>query len=178
MRNGTRTVLITAALAGLLASAFAEPTGLNATVVKFCKEHMGKTVGNGECASLVSEAFKTAGAKPHYLFKEAPNPTDYVWGELVYTLESKAGILEEKRASVMSLQAGDILQLRDVRFVGKTGFMTYPHHTSVVLDVNEKAKTLTVLEQNVNGKRYVMEATYHLGDLKAGWIRAYRPVAR
>ena len=55
--------------------------------------------------------------------------------------------------------------------------MTYPHHTAVILNVAEGGKVLKVLEQNINGKRFVMESTYRINDLKSGSFRVYRPVA-
>ena len=74
MRHGRRMVVTATTVVGLAAVALGQAGGLNGPVLKFCKDHLGKTVGNGECPALVSEAFKSAGAKPTYLFKETPNP--------------------------------------------------------------------------------------------------------
>jgi hypothetical protein len=78
----------------------------------------------------------------------------------------------------MSVKPGDVIQLRDARFEGKNYFMTYPHHSAIVLYVKEGGKVLTVFEQNVNGKKIVTEKTYRLNDLKTGWVRVYRPAQK
>jgi len=60
---------------------------LREKVVKFCKEHKGQMVGDGECGTLAQAALKEAGAKPVNEFAEGPGPGDFAWGELVFVLE-------------------------------------------------------------------------------------------
>jgi hypothetical protein len=135
-------------------------------------------VGSGECSDLATEALKYAAAIPHKNYKPSPGEGDYVWGTLVYTVEANS-VTDVKNQKI---QPGDILQLRDVRFEGKdlrghkTYYATYAHHTAVVVGV--EGDMLKVLEQNVGGKKIVVEAPYRLSDLKTGWVRVYRPIFR
>ncbi len=151
-------------------------------MVKFCKAKLCKTVGDGECTGLVTEALVAAGAKTSRDFKDSPNEGDYVWGEPVYRLEVKAGQRTEEAAKGRKVRPGDVVQFRDAKFAGRTagGFYTTssPHHTAVVVGVQNGGRTLVVLHQNSNGKRVVTQQAYHLADLKEGWVRVYRPVEK
>jgi len=113
---------------------------LNAKVVKYCRENIGKKVANGQCASLAVEALKYAGAK---LFPQRDSQGDYVWGREI--------------ESFRDALPGDILQFRDTVFKGKrslpgnrtlTWNESYAHHTAVIVDVKERGKIVTVLHQN------------------------------
>lgn len=149
---------------------------LNAKVVAFAKEHIGKKVGDGECTTLALQALGAAGAK-----KRPKNPGDgnYVWGR---TVESFREALP-----------GDIVQFRDVTFQGKrfvtrrswvTWKLEYGHHTAIVAEVRERGRVVVLLHQNVGAadddpetKRVVSETTVRPGSLQKGgklWI--YRPV--
>jgi hypothetical protein len=55
--------------------------------------------------------------------------------------------------------------------------MTFSHHTAVVATV-QPGGVVKVYQQNFNGKREVGEATLATNDIKEGWIRAYRGVAK
>lgn len=184
MANSTRTLILATALLGLVSSAVAQPTTMNDKVVKFCKDKLGKKVGDGECYDLAAAALKYAGAKPQTEFKDSPNTGDYVWGKLVYALEIKDGSQKETKFPKISIQPGDVIQFGDAKFEGKNlrGFQNYstifPHHSAVVLDMKKGGNVLTALEQNVNGKRIVTENAYRLTDLRTGWVRVYRPVAK
>lgn len=181
MTTPARTLILIAILTGSISPAVAQTT--SDKVVKFCKGHLGKKVGEGECANLAEAAFQDAGARPRTRFKEFPDRGDYVWGEFVYALEIKDDAKQETKAPKKSIQPGDVIQFRDAKFEGKKlrGFdnyhATYPHHTAVVLALKKEHNVITVLEQNVGGKRLVIESTYRLTDLKAGWLRIYRPVS-
>ncbi len=169
-------------LFGLCSSVFLADE-LSDKIVKFCKDNVGQQVGGGECTHLAEAAMKDAGAKPRTSFPDAPGKDDYVWGEEVFVLnKTKDASAAEKKGTGSGIKPGDVLQMRDVRFEGKKGngtyFVTCPHHTAVVVDVQMQGKVLIVLEQNVGGKRMVVKSTYRLGDLKEGWIRAYRPAAQ
>ena len=185
MTNIARTLILIAALLGLASAASAEPPTLNEKVVKFCKDKMGEKVGGGECAHLAEAALQYAGAKPRPAFKDYPKEGDYVWGKLAYTLEIKDDSQKETTVPKTSVEPGDIIQFRNARFEGKnlrggggTYFITCGHHTSIVVNVKKEDNILTVLEQNVGGKKIVVESTYRLSDLKTGWLRIYRPVPK
>ena len=184
MTNSTRTLLLAAALLGLVTSALAQTATLNGKVVKFCKNNLGKEVGSGECYDLAAAALQYADAKPQNGSEDSPNAGDYVWGKLVYALETTDGSQKETKVPKMSVQPGDVIQFRDAKFEGKNlrGFETYftifPHHTAVVSEVGKADEVLTALEQNVNDKRVVTANAYRLSDLKTGWVRVYRPVPK
>src|SRR5437867_4231472 len=105
-------------------------------IVDFARKNVGKQVGDGECATLVAEAFKEAGAKPHGSYKDSPNEGDYVWGELVYGLEITRSLRTESTPIGTFVKPGDVIQYRDAKFAGKSPSGTYkseaPHHTAVV----------------------------------------------
>lgn len=178
MLNVAHTLLLAIFLLGQVSFAAAQPAKQDDSIVKFCKDNVGKKVGRGECTDLVEEALKAAGAKPSAAFKPSPGKDDYVWGSLVYVLEIKDDTRQEKKVPQLSVRPGDVIQFRNAKFQGKNYFVTCVHHTAVVLEVKEQDKVWIVLEQNVNGKKSVMERTYHLDDLKTGWIRVYRPLAK
>lgn len=140
-------------------------------MVAFCQENLDKTVGNGECAGLATQALKAAGAKTRN-GPDFPDKGDYVWGKQVYLLEATpSGHKEEGKLG--DVRPGDIMQYRDVKFGEKGQFV---HHTAVVAEVDEKEKTIRVYQQNAGGKRFVTEGKPHLKALNGGWIRIYRPV--
>ena len=115
-------------------------------MLRFCREQVGKQVGNGQCAILIVEALRAAGAETR--FKDTPGSGDYVWGEFVCKLEVKngaqtlevgdAGRSKDKRRRT-DVRPGDIIQFRDAEFQGSEirpeGRYTYrasrPHHTAV-----------------------------------------------
>jgi hypothetical protein len=179
----TRTLLVITTLIASVRPVLADEM-LNDKIVKFCKDRLGKKVGSGECFDLADLALKQAGAKPQSKFKDAPKAGDYVWGKLIYTLEIQDKAPKETKVAKMEIQPGDVLQMRDAAFEGKDlrGFenysTSYPHHTAVVVAVDKDSHVLTILEQNYGGKRTVLENPYRLSDLKAGWVRVYRPVPR
>jgi hypothetical protein len=154
---------------------------LNAAVLGFARERVGKKVGDGECTALARAALRAAGARSR--FGPYGPDADFAWGLLVATLTPRdhpaAGILP-----------GDVVQFRDARFVTRTRTRTatrtktrtYPHHTAIVAAVAGRA--VTVLHQNVGldgwtdaQKKVVQEETLRLDDLRQGTLWVYRPVA-
>jgi hypothetical protein len=166
-----------------LAAAAAPPRSLNEKVLEFCKQNLGRQVGDGECYALAAEALKAAGARPQPTFKDNPGPNDYVWGKLVWVLEATNGTQTEKATAGLSVQPGDVVQFRDTKFSGPLpgggGYTSLAvRHTAVVAEFRAGSKELVVLHQNWNGNRTVHEQTLLLPDLKDGWLRVYRPVPR
>jgi hypothetical protein len=140
-------------------------------VTGFCKEHMNKTVGSGECAALAFQALKAAGAKTRG-GPDHPAKGDYVWGRQIYMVEATAdGPRETGR--FQEVRPGDIMRFRDVKFGATGGFH---HHTAVVAEVDEAAGKIKTFQQNIGGKRFVMEGHPNLKLLAQGWIRFYRPI--
>jgi len=149
----------------------AKAPALNRAVLRFARDHAGKQVGDGECATLPIEAIKKAGGKLRWDKDGEP-----IWGKLLATLKPGA-------VATDNILPGDILQLADVRFEGKSKFgpffQTAPHHTSIVSKV-EKGR-LYVLHQNWGAKektRPVVGSVFLLEHLTRGTIRVYRPAPR
>jgi hypothetical protein len=149
---------------------------LREKVVKFCKEHRGQTVGDGECGTLAQAALREAGARPVNEFAENPGPGDYAWGELVFTLEV-AGGKPKKDPTDARAKPGDVIQYRDAAFRKGGGIAVFPHHTAIVAEVKPNGD-LVVYEQNNLGKKEVTPGTLSPASLAGGWIRVYRPVAK
>ena len=149
-------------------------------VVAFCLEHKGEQVGDGECATLANQALRSAGAKGRG--NDFPNKGDYTWGTRVFTIEGQGESAAKTEGKSFDIKAGDIIQLRNVKFKGRrpggTYSMSFEHHTAVVAGVEDGGQTVHIFHQNFGGKKIVMNATYKLGDLKEGWLRFYRPVLK
>ena len=56
--------------------------------------------------------------------------------------------------------------------------LTFEHHTAIVSAVENDGKLVKIYHQNFGGKKVVMEGSLTLDDLKAGWIRVYRPIPK
>ncbi len=162
---------------------------LNEKLIRYCRDKLGQTVGDGQCSSLALGGLMAGGGQ--FRFRESPSSGDYVWGSLVCRLEAANGKQDleigeagkkpegQKGADV---KPGDIIQFRDVEFHGRTSRvifeMTYPHHTAVIESISPDGSTCKVFEQNVNGKPTVAITNLPLSSLTRGWLRVYRPVAR
>jgi hypothetical protein len=162
--------------AGVIAKEDAAAAELAQKVVKFCKENLGKKIGDGECGTLAVEATKAAGAKPFHEYKENPGAQDYVWGELVFVFEFEAGKRKRDPADAKA-RPGDVIQYRDTTFRSSRGIYLFPHHTAVIAEVKANGD-LVVYEQNMQGKKEVTQGTLRPNELASGWIRVYRPVAK
>jgi hypothetical protein len=149
---------------------------LREKVVKFCKDKLGQQVGDGECGTLAQEAIKEAGGKAVNLFTESPGPGDYVWGELVFTLEMKDGKRKREPTTAVA-KPGDVIQYRDVVLRSSRGIYLMVHHTAIVAEVKSSGEML-VFEQNMQGKKEVTKGTLRPTELAGGWVRVYRPVAK
>jgi len=178
---------VSASLYSLLSAA--SRGSLNQSIVQFCRSRIGRRVGDGECATLVTEAFQAIGARrypPH-----GPD-ADYVWGKSVYGLQVSGGLnIEDGVAGSGGAQPGDIIQFRNATFKGqqvnadgsrRSWSSRYPHHTAVIASVN--GGRWTVYHQNVgpsgkseDAKRIVQIGRINLRELDSGWLKVYRPVS-
>lgn len=121
-------------------------------IAAFCKNNMGKQVGNGECWTLADEAFKASGA-------ERPAGQSRVWGRLVDF---------EKEP----IEPGDVVEFlaAQISGYGTTG----PNHTAVVVKGGRRGQC-TVAEQNWGGVKKVRETSLDLRGLVSGQVMVYRP---
>jgi hypothetical protein len=145
-------------------------------VVKFCKQHKGETIGDGECGTLAQAAIREAGGKPVNEFAEFPGPGDYAWGELVFALEVSGGKRKKEPADAKA-KPGDVIQYRDAAFRKGGGIAIFPHHTAIVVEVKSNGD-MVVYEQNNMGRKEVTQGTLSPASMAGGWIRVYRPVAK
>jgi hypothetical protein len=149
---------------------------LGEKVVAYCQEHKGQKVGDGQCAVLASHALHAAGARGEG--KDHPKKGDYTWGKLALLVE-ESGDRVQSDGAFKDIQPGDIIQLRDVKFVhhkGRAIFTSfYGHHTAVVEKIEEDPTIIHVFQQNSGGHKYVTTATFRLNELKEGWMRFYHP---
>jgi hypothetical protein len=150
---------------------------MEAKVVEFCVKRKGEQVGDGLCAAMAVAALKQAGFKQRGM--DHPNPDDYTWGKLIFTLTAQLGA-PKATGQYGNIAPGYVVQFREARFVGTVGLkkttMTYPHHTAIVEKVDRGGKVLHILHQNVDGKKTVVSSTLVLNNLTEGWIRIYEPV--
>jgi hypothetical protein len=115
-------------------------------------------VGDGECTHLVVAALKNAGAKPG----DTHDQNNYVWGQV---------------ETVGTMQRGDIIQLNNARFTGPNGASSdFPKHTAII--VAKSGDKVTVMEQNVNGQRFVHRDTYDFSWPHTGSYVVYRPLSQ
>jgi hypothetical protein len=191
--------------AALLAAAGAPAAlpELNEKVAAFAREKLGRSVGDGSCATLAIAALDAAGAKAY----PAAEPDGVlIWGKPI--------------DSFREALPGDILQFHNAVFQGKkwvtrqrwiSWHQEYPRHTAIVARVGEGGKVVTVLHQNVveqnkdaekakaksrakakakaadkaegDGERAADDAkNVREGEIRVdslqegGWVRIYRPV--
>lgn len=156
---------------------------LGEQIVQFCRENKDKQVGVGNCYALAAKALSAAGAKPRFLNPDFPGKEDYVWGQLVMYQEATQTGLKRTGAG-KNIQPGDVIQFRDTKWEGKRPSgkgrysMTFEHHTAIVWTVENGGNLVKIHHQNFGGKKVVMEGSLTLDDLKAGWIRVYRPIPK
>lgn len=156
-------------------------SSLKEKIVQFCQEKLDKQVGDGDCYDLAKYALKAAGAKPQGRYPDNPGKNDYVWGQLVVSVEATETD-QKRQGKAKDIQPGDIIQFRDTKWEGQrsTGkgrySMALRHHTAVVSGVEDGGKVVRIYHQNYGGKKTVMEGKLQLDDLKEGWVRFYRPL--
>lgn len=151
-------------------------------IVQFAKERLGKKVGDGQCTSLVVPALQAVGAKTTLDYGVNGPGKDYVWGQPV--------------AKFDDVIPGDILQLRDAKFVTKIEtetpsqilteirVVTFQHHTAIIAQHLGGGKVV-ILHQNYGppeqdqaAKQVVQEMQLNLADKTEGKIWIYRPVKK
>jgi hypothetical protein len=156
-------------------------------VASWCAAYLGQQVGNGQCADLANQALIANGYETFYQTGGPTGPdSDYVWGQLVATITTA----NCKTLPAGTIQAGDILQFRDVTTVHTTTYpngssstmtMTATHHTAVVAgtesDSTGGGTIVDTLEQNDNDVQLVVRNQWYLADLTGGTIWVYRPVS-
>ncbi len=162
------------------AGAEAEPLPpYNLLLLEYARGHLGEQVGNGECTSLVTEAYRRFGIRrlpPHGA------DADYVWGSPVEEfVDARPGDVLQFRDAVLK---GSARSIRGGQLTIRSWTRTFDHHTAVVEEVRDRGRTLVILHQNTGTdamteaeRRRVQRDTLRLDELQpGGWIKAYRPV--
>jgi hypothetical protein len=170
MRAMAQSVVAVAVFSAALASAGVSDSSapLRSRVLAFAQANLGKTVGNGECAALAFQGLRAAGARPRARHG-FPTDRDYVWGEQVLLIEATPDG-PKLSGSIRDVHPGDIAQFSNAHFVSAH----FGHHTAIVESIDEKH--LTLLHQNIGGKRVVFQGAVRIDRLSAGWVRFYSPV--
>jgi hypothetical protein len=121
---------------------------MNAEVLAYAESKMGTQDGDGQCATLASDAESAAGAEPWYDLGPTGANDDYVWGNLVATVAPNG--------STAGIAPGDVIQFHDVTTSQtvtlpnggtETTTTTAMHHTAIVVSVT--GNVITLLQQNV-----------------------------
>ena len=173
--GGVRAAFAGAFFLAIYLFAFSAPgqtINVNESIAHFCEQHLGQKVGSGECASLASQALHQVGLKRK--FKDSPGQGDYVWGKLVLVLTG-TGSDPAVEGQTNAIARGDIIQFRDALFRRGRHTVHCGHHTAVVDAVYNDGSSVTILQENFNGKQFVTAMNLDLLDLKSGWIRVYQP---
>lgn len=147
-------------------------------VVAFCRDHKGQQVGRGECSDLAGAALKEAGAARRG--KDDPGTGDYNWGKLVLVVTGDNTRSKFDQGRPADIRPGDVVQFRDAKFVHHEGrrwsSLNFDHHTAVV--ASTEGNIVHIFQENFGGKRYVVDGTLRLDELKNGWLRFYQPTPR
>jgi len=170
IRTGLLLVLASVFCARFSFSSPANISTLRTRVLAFARAHVGRTVGNGQCAGLAYQALKSAGAMPRAAHGY-PGPRDYVWGSLVAVIEATPNGARVT-GPITDVKPGDIAQFSNVR----AGRAHFGHHTAIVTGITDMR--LAMLEQHVGGGHVVVDGAIRLDKLSTGWIRFYHPVPR
>jgi hypothetical protein len=150
----------------------AEVEYLNEQVLAFAHEQMGKKIGRGECWDLAAQPLNSLGATwdKHFAF-----------GKKVAAGDAKGLKLEPG----MRLIPGDIIHFVSVRSSWSKSYpdgrrawgsesIGSPDHVAILKKFDGKS-ILTLLHQNVSGKRYMVETTTDIANIKSGKFTVYRP---
>jgi hypothetical protein len=130
-------------------------------------------VGDGQPFALTTELFRTLpGALP-------PVGTR-AFGALVYSNIANGSVTQTDE-----IRAGDILTLRNAKFVGHRGPMRQkynmeagkPDHVGIVVDWDGTKKKVRAWEQGRESKKVKVES-YKVDDLRSGELRIWRVVGR
>ena len=145
---------------------------LNEQVLAFAQEKMGKKIGRGECWDLAAQPLKALDATWNNKFE---------FGKKIATGDSRGLKLE----SGMTLIPGDIIHFFKVKSSWTKNYpdgrkawgsetIGMPDHVAVLKKFDGKT-VLTLLHQNVSGKRYMVETTTDIANIKSGKFIVYRP---
>ena len=169
---------------------------INARVVQYAQDNMGRKVGSGECFDLADQALRAAEAKSAADFGRVTPTADYIWGQAVTRAQTRPGdILQFRNYSETVVTT---ISYADGSGETLTETHSRPHHTAIVRTSHSHGR-LTVFEQNVANVRRVVTNDLHFQTLNvpsrteqrdgqratitqritvSGTVRFYRPQSR
>jgi len=125
---------------------------VNQKIITYCKEHLNKKVGRGECWDLADAALNYAGAK---------------W-ESPYNFGKKYDFKKEE------VLVGDIVQFENVVFKSPQRVSEMSHHTAIIWEVKPE-KVFVLIHQNINKSKKVQLTEEDFKTIKKGKAQFYRP---
>jgi hypothetical protein len=173
MKNNSKIVIMIFILLQISLFLFADEVEfLNKHLLAFGYENMGKQIGRGECWDLAAEPLYKLGASWDGMFG---------FGKKIGT-GSNSGLKMEPGVTLMP---GDIIQFTNVQTAWVKNYpdgritrgwetIGMPHHTAIISKFDGNT-LLTLLHQNVSGKRHIVETTVDLANVKSGTYIIYRP---
>ncbi len=149
-------------------------SGVNQRIYRFAKDRVGQRFGDGECATLVAAAARSAGATPHSSLGPTGADANYVWG--TYITSARA-----HRNLGLNAQMGDIVQFKKYAASWKptpnsTASLSAYHHSAIVVGVSKDRKSLCVLQQNAPIGSGVGYGYVRLSGITSGSVALYRPI--
>lgn len=146
-------------------------------LVTWSRARLGQKVGDGQCASFIDAALRANGAKSFDELGPTGADADYVWGTLV--VHYRAG---DAAANLSNVQAGDIIQYRNIRITNPDGSWSSASHHTAMVAANLGNGQFSILEQNwMNNDpagQVVHEVNQTLANMTAGEVWIYRPISR
>ena len=145
---------------------------LNNQMLAFANENKGKQIGRGECWDLAAEPLKKHGASwdGQFGFGKKIGSGDRTG----LNMEQGFALLPGDIIQFISVQTAWVKNFPDGRIMRGWETLGMPHHTAFISNYDGKS-LLTLLHQNVSGKRYIVETTLELSDVKSGNYTIYRP---
>lgn len=130
---------------------------LNAQIIQFVNNNIGKQVGRGECWDLAAQALE---------FGKAQHPDTYIFGDELSTRET--------------IYAGDIIQFENCRIEteGKDGqfvIISLEHHTAIIYDILGNGKYVIADQNNDFSGKKVGISTIDLSNVSSGSFKIFRP---
>ena len=143
-----------------------EQTDLNAKVIEYVNQNMGKKVGRGECWDVAAGALEYSNA----YFDRSSVKTAMIYGKELDPLKDK-------------ILPGDLIQFKKVKMKWKEGNTTYqaalgiPDHTAVVYKVNGIGDYEIAHQNTADWGKKVGVNNFRLDRVTGGKLKFYRPVS-
>ena len=139
---------------------------LESRVITFCRQHLGKQVGNGICEDLVDAALKFAGAKVQ---------RGAYYGRQVYS-GTPGGQQPNFVGNLKQVKPGCVVHFNGPYKIGHYFSNSSEGHVAIIESPDQDG-TWHVYQQNYNNKKYVTEGELKPIKLTKGSFQVFAPVA-